>query len=616
MTHIEPLVIVIVGGGPGATVLIERLSANVPDPPGRGMEIHVVDPHPAGGGRVWRRNQSGLLWMNSMAGDVTMFTDDTVRIEGPVRPGPSLCEWSAGNPAVRTLASSDFPSRRLQNAYLSWCFRHVVDTLPSSVTVREHRAQAEDLTEVSGRQLVWLKGRAEPLDADVVVLAQGHLEVDPGGEHHDLAGYARAHGLTYVPPHYAADADLDAIAPGRPVIMRGMGLGFVDDMVLLAEGRWGRFAPRPGGGYSYHPSGREPIMYATARRGVPYHSKITYELQGERPQGPRYFTPDATARLHADRGPLDLYCDLWPLLAKELGWFYYHELFSGHPERVTLPWPDFQERYDGLGWNTPGLAALIEEAVPKSEDRLDLDRLLDPLVGECFDDAARLQEWLRDHITRNVRRHGDPAHSADLGLFNGLLVVFGVLIDAVHHGRLLARSHAQDLGEWIHGVFSYYASGPPPQRLLELEALSRAGILRFLGPDVTVTAEDGVFRAHGPYETVEARALVESRQPAASVARTRDPLLRALYDRGEASEEVLADPDGTRCPLGRLSIDSEHRLVDALGEAHPRRFALGAWAGRGYAIAGFTRPRSNALSFRIADALARTVLLSTTGDQG
>ena len=35
-----------------------------------------------------------LLWMNSMAEDVTMFTDDSVRCAGPIRPGPSLHEWS------------------------------------------------------------------------------------------------------------------------------------------------------------------------------------------------------------------------------------------------------------------------------------------------------------------------------------------------------------------------------------------------------------------------------------------------------------------------------------------------------------------------------------------
>ncbi|MDN3351997.1 FAD/NAD(P)-binding protein [Actinomadura sp. DC4] len=592
----SPLVIVLVGAGPGGTVLLERLIANAPElAADRPVRIHVADPHPPGGGRVWRLDQPDLLWMNSQATDVTMFTDETVLIDGPVRPGPTLCEWGGVEPGL-------FPSRRLQNAYLSWCFEHVTGSAPESVEVEVHAARVLDVTDHDGAQLVRLEGREEPIAADAVILSQGHLDVEPADEHRALAGHAAAHGLTYVPPHYAADTDLTSVRAGEPVVMRGMGLGFVDDMVLLTEGRGGRYTPRADGGLTYHPSGREPILYAGSRRGVPYHSKITYELGGERPPGPRHFTPAAAMELYERQGPLDLWRDLWPLIAKELSWYHYHELFSAHPERVAVPWAEFEARL-GAG----SLADFVEGAVPKAEDRLDLDRLLDPLGGVSFEDAEGLQAWMRAYVTADVERHADPAYSADLAVFFGLLTVFGVLVDAVNNGRLAARSQAVELGAWLQGVFGYYASGPPPRRLRELEALSRAGVVRFLGGGVAVTPGDGVFRARGTAETVDARALVESRLPAASIARTTDPLLRALHDRGEATEEVLTGPDGVSYVLGKLAL-RDGRLLRADGGAHPRRFALGAWAGRGFAIAGFTRPRTNALSFRLADALARDVL--------
>jgi uncharacterized NAD(P)/FAD-binding protein YdhS len=593
----RPFVVVLVGAGPGGTVLLERLIANAPSIAGRPVHIHVADPHPPGGGRVWRLDQPDLLWMNSQATDVTMFTDETVEIAGPIRPGPTLCEWGDVEPGL-------FPSRRLQNAYLSWCFEHVTGEAPKSVTVRVHATRVLDVTEDDGAQLVRLEGREAPIAADAVVLAQGHLDVEPAAEHRDLADHAAAYGLTYIPPHYAADTDLTVVRPGEPVIMRGMGLAFIDDMVLLTEGRGGRYTPRPDGGLTYHPSAREPILYAGSRRGVPYHSKITYELGGARPPGPRHFTPAVTKELYERQGPLDLRRDLWPLIAKELAWYHYHELFTAHPERVAVPWAEFEARLDA-----GGLAAFVEEAIPKSENRLDLDRLLDPLAGVRFEDAGGLQEWMRGYVTADVERHADPAHSADLALFFGLLTVFGVLVDAVNNGRLAARSQAEQLGAWLQGVFGYYASGPPPRRLRELEALSRAGVVRFLGRGITVAAEDGVFRARGAAVpgAVEALALIESRLPAASIARTTDPLLRALHDRGEATEELLTGPDGTRYPLGKLAL-LDGRLVRADGTTHPRRFAIGAWAGRGFAIAGFTRPRTNALSFRLADALARDVL--------
>lgn len=103
--------LVIVGAGPRGTGLIERIAANAPELyAGSGLDIHLVDPHPPGAGRIWREAQSPLLWMNSHAEDVTMFTDETVVMDGPVRPGPTLHEWAA-------IDGRTFADRQLQGAY-------------------------------------------------------------------------------------------------------------------------------------------------------------------------------------------------------------------------------------------------------------------------------------------------------------------------------------------------------------------------------------------------------------------------------------------------------------------------------------------------------------------
>ena len=74
--------IVVVGGGPRSLGLVERLGANAATlvPPGERVQLHVIDPHPPGGGRIWRTAQSSLLWMNSEAQDVTVFTDASVTL--------------------------------------------------------------------------------------------------------------------------------------------------------------------------------------------------------------------------------------------------------------------------------------------------------------------------------------------------------------------------------------------------------------------------------------------------------------------------------------------------------------------------------------------------------
>ena len=35
---------------------------------------------------------------------------------------------------------------------------------------------------------------------------------------------------------------------------------------------------------------------------------------------------------------LDFRRDVLPVLVKEIGWAWYHELFLAHPSRTTLPW--------------------------------------------------------------------------------------------------------------------------------------------------------------------------------------------------------------------------------------------------------------------------------------
>src|ERR1700760_33831 len=111
---------------------MERLLANVPELfADRRLVIHLVDPHPFGSGQIWRADQSPLLWANSMAQDMTMFTDSSCTIRGPIVTGPHMGEWiesatpspqrdPAVNEELTTASGTSFPTRRLVNEYLAW----------------------------------------------------------------------------------------------------------------------------------------------------------------------------------------------------------------------------------------------------------------------------------------------------------------------------------------------------------------------------------------------------------------------------------------------------------------------------------------------------------------
>lgn len=629
------VVLVVVGAGPRATGLLERIAANAPElwDEQRELHIHLVDPHPPGPGRIWRHEQSSLLRMNSMAEDVTMFTDESSTIEGAVRPGPSLAEWAAqfadGGPRhapyaepadpdvlaeLRTLSGTDFPTRRAQSAYLDWVFRRALTELPPSVTVEWHRTTATDVTgPADGPQRVHLADRATPLTADLVVLAQGHLGSTPDAQHRAHAAFARRHGRFHLPPEFSADADLSALRPGEHVILRGFGLAFIDLMALLTEGRGGTYRTEADGTLTYLPSGREPVLHVGSRRGVPYHSKTRYQLQGPRPPLPRHFGPDAVDALIAEDRPLDLRRDVWPLMAKEIGFGHYHELFHAHPERTAVPWPEFAAAYDRLDWYSDGMAALVSAAVPSPADRLDFEALDHPLDGVSFPAADTFQDHLRHHIAQDVARREDPAFSADLGAFLALLSVYGQLPRLVAAGRLAAHSVAADLDGWWHGFFSFLASGPPGFRLRQLLALSRAGVVHFVGADIRIDTDEstGTFTATSPTvpgRTTHATALIEAYVPGPSLARTEDPLLRGLYRAGALTEEVLADPTYThRSGLLAVSPADGHVIDPVFGGPHPRRIALGA-PTNSRAVAAFARPRTNAPAFRQNDTVARALL--------
>jgi len=617
--------VAIVGAGPGGTSFLERLLASVPELLGdQRLDVHMVDPFPPGPGRIWRYEQSALLRMNSMAEDVTMFTDDSVQCEGPIRPGPSLIEWAEavrGQPQVTpeltaevaSLTGTMFPTRQLQSAYLAWVFDRVAGDLPPGVELHLHRARAVGIDDrPDGGQLLTLDGEP-PLAADVVVMALGHLDVDPTGPEADLAAFAADRGLFYLPPEYSADVDLSDVPAGADIVVRGMGLAFIDLLILLTEGRGGRFVSGDDGRLRYEPSGREPRLHVGSRRGVPYHAKTSYRLQGAPLELPKFLNPDSVAALLAAHPRVRFRRHVWPLLAKEICWGYYQELFTGHPERTTMAWPAFAGAYAEVTWGSAAFDALVESAVPREDDRIDLDRLDRPLRGRRFATDGELQDHLIAYVEGDLARRSDPAHSADLGAFMALLSSFRQLARVVASGQLGGRSRVDEMDGWWFGFFSYLASGPPPDRLEQIVALGRAGVVHFLGGDLEVVADAATGRfvargGNGP-AVVEAVGLIEARLPKANVGGARDELVRCLVDRGEGVEERLPDEDdGDGISTGRLMVSAEKlRLLDRNGQPHPRRVALGAHTSRA-AAGAFSRPRTNAPTFRQHDAAARAIL--------
>jgi hypothetical protein len=465
-----------------------------------------------------------------------------------------------------------------------------------------------------GRYCVRLAGGGS-VDADVVVSAVGHTDSLPDGESARWGRFAARHNGFHAAPSYTTDVDYSPIAAGQDVIVSGMGLAFVDLMVLLMEGRGGRFEETPDGGLSYLPSGAEPRLWVGSRRGVPYHSKISAALRGEPAGDPRFFTPAAIQCLLEQNGELDFHAQLWPLIAQEAGYSYYRELFTGYPERVTIGWEEFSDRFSSVDWYSPERQRLVLESVPDAEFHLDFEQLDHPFSGRAFDGHIDVQRSVADYIEHDLRLRTSPDHSETLALFMALLRVYLDLGRLVPAERLNARSQ-QAVQGWWHGFFSFVDSGPPPRRLREMLAIHRAGLLQFIGPGLEIDADEAsgrfvarsaqIARSAQAGVIVSATALIEARLPAPSVARSANPLLQHLHGSGLGSEQRLLTADGLHA-TGRLLVSADNELVSPLGERQRTLFGVGPGTS-GWGAGAFARPGTNAAPFRENDALARRIL--------
>lgn len=613
------LVLVLVGLGPRGAGLLERLVSNAVAEGCGPIEVHLVDPYPVGGGRVWRSAQSDLLRLNTTAEDLTVFVDESVAMAGPVTAGPTFHAWcrthgvDLDDPVLAAEATGlgplDFPTRRLANAYFDFAVRRTLAAVPASMTVTTHAQRAVDLrASADDREVVVLED-GELITADAVVLVNSHVDVRPAPGFAALEAFAAERGLTYLPPAYAGDLDLSVVPAGEDVLVRGFGLDFVDLMILLTQGRGGRFVTN-GDRLVYAASGAEPHLLVGSRRGVPYHAKPTYRLRARKPETTTFCTAQAVGAVLRRGDAIDFRADLWPLIGREAAWGFYRELGLGHPDRVTTSWPAFAETFAALEWGSEAYERWLVATVPDPADRFDPAVLDRPLRDLHVADADELAGVTRRYLTDDLARRADVRHSADLGAFFALLAILPVVGPALASPRMNPRSLVEDFYGWFMGFFSFWASGPPPDRIEQLLALEEAGVVTFLGPDLEVVADPArgtfVARSSAVPGEVEAYALVEATLPAFDLARTEDPLLSALHARGEASSQVLVDAHGHPLDTGQLRTDHAHHLIRADGSVAPRRLALGMHTA--LKAAAFARPCTNAPVHRLNDQVARALL--------
>lgn len=625
----------IVGVGPRGLSVLERLCANSRHlPPGSNVRVYLVDPYPAGAGAVWRTDQSRLLLMNTVACQLTVFTDDSVSLEGPVEPGPSLYEWAeelrkssgAAAPAggghtlaeARNLGPDSYPTRAFFGSYLREMFARICMGAPPQVEIVMHYTRAIALKggqDGAVTQSVLLENGRLIEGLDSVILSQGHVDAELSRQEGLLAAQAEEHGLTYVTPANPADLDLGFIGAGENVLLRGLGLCFFDHMALLTSGRGGRFVAH-GEKLVYEPSGREPRLFATSRRGVPYQAR------GENEKGPhgRYFPRLLTEafltdlRKRAEDGDRVYFgVDIWPLIAREVESVYYSTLLErwGRSEDRKA----FVELYLAAAQEEHRAEILDAYGFPGAS-RWDWERVSRPCFGRKFADRDDFHAWLMEYLEEDVRQ------ALGGNVSNPLKAALDVLRDlrnevrlAVDHGGLDGNSHRDELDGWYTPLNAFLSIGPPAFRIKQMMALIQAGVLQLIGPGADIRVDSAVraFACDSPEiagPTIEARVLIEARLPEPDVRRTADPLMRQLLEDGYIAPFRIEGGCAVSYETGGLAVTPRPcRVLDAQGRVNQRLFAYGVpTESVHWVTAAAVRPGVDSVSLSDADAIARAVL--------
>ncbi|MET8561711.1 FAD/NAD(P)-binding protein [Streptomyces flaveolus] len=557
--------VAIVGMGPRGLSILQRLSELADQlPEGCALGVHLIDPGEGGQGTHSER-QPGHLLTNTLASQVTMFTDGR---------GPSFTEWAAssgyreftdayyptGGDAGDAVGEHTYLPRQILGSYLSHVFDTTVRSLPPRIRVVHHRDRALDIEAREDGSFAVHLAKGFVLRSDYVFLTTGHCERIPTEEDRAYEEFARDHAhrnprLVYCPNPYPVDR-LQEIAPGSSVAVQGFGLTAHDVISELTVGRGGRFHGS-GEGMRYRPSGREPRIRLFSRQCLPFAARGVNQKGLTGQHRPRFFTREAVRSLkeraarHRGDARLDFENEVLPLLLKEMAYAYR----TVQDQRSTAD----------------------DEYEPDPGDRRMIEEIIDPLRGREFENQDAFTKFFVDHV------ESDLEHAERGNLTSPVKAATDVVRDtraslreAVEFGGLTPESHRTFTTRYVP-VMNRISFGPPRHRNHQLLALMRAGVVDLAGgPGCRVVLDRGAgrFVIRTDYvdgvEIRHADALVVARLDLFHPEQDRSPLTANLLERGL----VRPYANGPFKP-GGIDIDERGRLVTAAGEPLRTAWAVG-----------------------------------------
>lgn len=563
--------IAIVGAGPRGLLILSRLGYYFSKSNQSRLDVTLFDRYPVGG-RVWRIDQNPLLRMDTVSQQITMFSRRDVN-------GPNLYQWSQSRAVsfvksqhyrrgrtflrlLRNLMPDQYAPRCLFGLYLHWFYQQTVRHLPSQVHVHTVRHFVYNLRP-QGQRYRLIVEDGETTIADRVIINMGQEVNRPSRQEAKLAHFAHEKDLHYFPIGYVEDRDFSVIKPRWNVIVRGLGLNFLDCIYLLTIGRGGRFVKR-NGQVVYRPSGREPRIIAGSRRGIPYYCKPeNQKINGRHPR-PHFLNIDYVKN-HLHRSRIS-YSEFVKLLRLDMQLVYYTRL-------IKLKYPQYDaDHFRQRFLKTHQHAELLRQYHFQPVDRFHWRKIMHPInLKHCRTYRIyrhAVLKWMT-RITAGARRGNltDPLGSA-----------LEVLRDSRNQIRQLVERRYFSIDDYVKNylpkfgrINSFLSMGGPLFGMNRVKALMKAGILTILGPRMVVARGRRLFVSYSkvyPKLKFKSAYVVEAMNPNPLLSRAIGPLSRNLFYEGLLTRPVFKFADGQSVHLDVADvnvktdqmIDRQHRL--------------------------------------------------------
>ncbi|MGL4766971.1 MAG: FAD/NAD(P)-binding protein [Formosimonas sp.] len=572
----------IVGMGARGLSILERLvafsrfSKHLPK-----INVFVFDDQPFGSGCHSTAQPEHLL-VNTVASQMTVFSDHTVQGSGYVVKGPTFYDWLYEFSSLETVDPNGYYPRKLLGAYLEWSFDYLCRLAKGFITVHMIRQSVVSLEPCShpshqGWRVCTHNGLA--YTADYIFITTGHENARVEGEQ--------------PMPSYPLDAAVRHIQPNESVAIEGMGLSMFDVVSMLTTGRGGIFTQQ-GQGLMYTPSGQEPKIWAYSRSGLPLLARARNQKELREQYKPHFLTQHAVQQLKGQHGQLDFEAHVLPLLLKDMA-FAYSLAFVRKRMGIQESFL-FANAY----LNHTDTEEVIAQYIPISE-RFDWVSLASPLNQDALVSREIFKSWLMAYVQLDIER------AMEGNLSNPMKTACDVLRDlrdnlryAIDFSGLTPKSH-QQMFEYFLPVMNRLAVGPPLRRSQEMLALVQSGILCIdLGPQVKRVYQQGQKQPwvlHTVFgEEVRTEHLITARIAMPKLVETSNPLLRQLLDKGI----IRPFHNGTFHPCG-LDITEGFNPIDSSGAIHKTIFVLGTPV-EGAKFYTFILPRPFVNSTALVDA--------------